>query len=233
MPPEHKHFAHYVIVGENGLRLGSCTLDDYVGKSTYQPLLQCWLPFPTTERACVQTLSEFPQSGAVFAEFPRMVGFILQANLPFLIDTYIVQALVPPSDSSPTCIKKNSTGDTFLTNNKKRGSILYASPHCVFQLVTFLYLADCYSAYASSAQAGQILFRNLMALVFPLLTQQMFATLTYKWAFTLFAILALIMAPTPFIQDTCAQYRLPKYFGSGCASAAFFVVVVVAITSRN
>lgn len=75
---------------------------------------------------------------------------------------------------------------------------------------------------SSSAQAGQSLFRtsstrsplptvlsfaltgffvgNSMALVFPLFTQQMFATLTYKWAFTFFAILSLVMAPTPFVR---------------------------------
>ena len=106
-----------------------------------------------------------------------------------------------------------------------------------------------------------------MALVFPLFTQKMFAALTYKWALTLFAVLALVMAPTPFvrpspisisiylplfpplafvigadrrrklirnhgscggdiigviflwIQDTCAQYRLPKYLGYRHASA--------------
>ncbi|KAF9226215.1 MFS general substrate transporter [Gyrodon lividus] len=68
----------------------------------------------------------------------------------------------------------------------------------IFQ-VAFLYLADCYNTYASSAQAGQSLFRNSMALVFPLFTSQMFATLTYKWGLTLFALLAVVMAPTPFV----------------------------------
>ncbi|KAI9567983.1 hypothetical protein HD554DRAFT_2039102 [Boletus coccyginus] len=77
-------------------------------------------------------------------------------------------------------------------------SVFMSGVMIIFQ-VTFLYLADCYNTYASSAQAGQSLCRNLMALVFPLISQQMFATLTYKWALTLFAIIALVMAPTPFV----------------------------------
>ncbi|KAH0834693.1 major facilitator superfamily domain-containing protein [Lanmaoa asiatica] len=79
------------------------------------------------------------------------------------------------------------------------GLTVFMSGVMVIFQVSFLYLADCYNTYASSAQAGQSLFRNTMAFVFPLCTQQMFATLTYKWALTLFAILALIMAPTPFV----------------------------------
>ncbi|KAG2058300.1 hypothetical protein BDR06DRAFT_950778 [Suillus hirtellus] len=50
----------------------------------------------------------------------------------------------------------------------------------IFQ-VSILYVADCYGPYASSAQAGQSLARNLMGLMFPLFTQQMFASMTYKW----------------------------------------------------
>ncbi len=36
-------------------------------------------------------------------------------------------------------------------------------------------------------------------MVFPLFTQQMYANLTYKWANTIFACLALLMAPIPFV----------------------------------
>ncbi|KIJ63081.1 hypothetical protein HYDPIDRAFT_29773 [Hydnomerulius pinastri MD-312] len=79
------------------------------------------------------------------------------------------------------------------------GLTLFMSGVMIIFQVAFLYLADCYNTYASSAQAGQSLFRNSMALVFPLFTEQMFATLTYRWGLTLFAILAIIMAPTPFV----------------------------------
>ncbi|KAG2159177.1 major facilitator superfamily domain-containing protein [Suillus bovinus] len=68
----------------------------------------------------------------------------------------------------------------------------------IFQ-VSFLYLADCYGPYTSSAQAGQSLSRNFMALVFPLFTQQMFAGMTYKWGLTLWAFLSVLMAPTPWV----------------------------------
>lgn len=98
-----------------------------------------------------------------------------------------------------------------------------------------------------------------MALLFPLVTQPMFDTLTYKWALTLWGFLALMMAPTPFvrplsppfvslsypwlmvivgivllwIQDTCAQHRLPPDPGYGRTYVALFLRVVVrAITSR-
>ncbi|KAG1807051.1 major facilitator superfamily domain-containing protein [Suillus subaureus] len=71
----------------------------------------------------------------------------------------------------------------------------------IFQ-VSCLYLADCYGPYTSSAQAGQSLARtkgNIMALMFPLFTQQMFAGMTYKWGLTLWALLSVVMAPIPWI----------------------------------
>jgi hypothetical protein len=37
-------------------------------------------------------------------------------------------------------------------------------------------------------------------MAFPLFTDQMFAALTYKWANTLFALIAVIMIPIPFVR---------------------------------
>ncbi|KAG1807052.1 MFS general substrate transporter [Suillus subaureus] len=68
----------------------------------------------------------------------------------------------------------------------------------IFQ-VSFLYLADCYGPYTSSAQAGQSLSRNFMALIFPLFTQQMFTGMTYKWGLTLWALISVAMAPIPWV----------------------------------
>ncbi|KAG9309878.1 major facilitator superfamily domain-containing protein [Chiua virens] len=68
----------------------------------------------------------------------------------------------------------------------------------VYQVV-FVYLADCYGPYASSALAGQSMCRNLLGAVFPLFTQHMFDSLTYKWANTLFALISVVMIPIPFI----------------------------------
>jgi bacteriorhodopsin len=41
-----------------------------------------------------------------------------------------------------------------------------------------------------------------MALVFPLLTPQLFTALTYRWGLTLVGVLAFLMAPTPFVRRT-------------------------------
>jgi hypothetical protein len=38
-----------------------------------------------------------------------------------------------------------------------------------------------------------------MATVFPLFTKQMFTTLGYNWANTMFALIAAIMVPIPFV----------------------------------
>ncbi len=67
-------------------------------------------------------------------------------------------------------------------------------------LAVFTYLADCYGPFASSALAGQSLSRNLFGMAFPLFTAQMYDKLTYHWANTLFAFLALGMAPVPFVR---------------------------------
>ncbi|OAX39680.1 MFS general substrate transporter [Rhizopogon vinicolor AM-OR11-026] len=79
------------------------------------------------------------------------------------------------------------------------GLTAFMSGIFVILQVTTLYLADCYGTYTSSAQAGQGLARNVLALVFPLFTQQMFAGMTYKWGLTLWALISAVMAPIPWI----------------------------------
>jgi len=69
----------------------------------------------------------------------------------------------------------------------------------IIYLAVFTYLADCYGPFASSALAGQSLFRNLMGMAFPLFAQQMFARLTYHWANTLFALIGVVLIPVPFV----------------------------------
>lgn len=41
---------------------------------------------------------------------------------------------------------------------------------------------------------------NLMAMAFPLFTPQMFAEVTYKWGCTIFACIALLMVPIPYVR---------------------------------
>jgi multidrug resistance protein len=79
------------------------------------------------------------------------------------------------------------------------GMVVFAWASFTFYLAVFTYLADCYGPFASSASAGQSLFRNLMATAFPLFTEQMFEALTYKWGNTLFGLVAVILLPIPFV----------------------------------
>ncbi|KIJ65186.1 hypothetical protein HYDPIDRAFT_175204 [Hydnomerulius pinastri MD-312] len=79
------------------------------------------------------------------------------------------------------------------------GLTIFMTGAFIIYQVVFVYLADCYGPYASSALAGQSMCRNLLASVFPLFTQQMYSRLTYKWANTLFALISIAMIPVPYI----------------------------------
>ncbi|KAJ3477006.1 hypothetical protein NLI96_g10762 [Meripilus lineatus] len=79
------------------------------------------------------------------------------------------------------------------------GITLFMWSAFLIYLAVFAYLADCYGPFASSALAGQSLCRNIAGMAFPLFTQQMYARLTYKWANTLFGLIAALMIPIPFI----------------------------------
>ncbi|KAG2058682.1 MFS general substrate transporter [Suillus hirtellus] len=79
------------------------------------------------------------------------------------------------------------------------GLTLFMTSAFILYQVVFIYLADCYGPYASSALAGQSLCRNTLATVFPLYTSRMNDLLTYKWAGTVFALIAAIMIPIPYI----------------------------------
>ncbi|KAG0698233.1 MFS general substrate transporter [Suillus ampliporus] len=76
---------------------------------------------------------------------------------------------------------------------------IFMSGGFVIYMVVFLYLADCYGPYASSAIAGQSLCRNLSASAFPLFTTQMFARLTHKWGLTLFGCISAALVPIPWV----------------------------------
>ncbi|CBQ72971.1 related to TPO1-Vacuolar polyamine-H+ antiporter [Sporisorium reilianum SRZ2] len=65
-------------------------------------------------------------------------------------------------------------------------------------LAVFSYLADCYERYASSALAAQSFLRNAFAATFPLFSQQMYDTLTPKYASTLLACIAALLGVVPF-----------------------------------
>ncbi|KAJ8591033.1 MFS general substrate transporter [Rhizopogon salebrosus TDB-379] len=79
------------------------------------------------------------------------------------------------------------------------GLAVFMSGAFVIYMVVFLYLADCYGTYASSAIAGVNLCRNLTAGAFPLFTTQMFVRLTYKWGLTLLACIGAALVPIPWV----------------------------------
>ncbi|EIW77022.1 MFS general substrate transporter [Coniophora puteana RWD-64-598 SS2] len=76
-------------------------------------------------------------------------------------------------------------------------TVFMTSCYVIYQTV-FVYLADCYGKWASSALAGQSLLRNLLGAAFPLFTEQMYDRLTYEWSNTLFAFIAVAMIPIPY-----------------------------------
>ncbi|EIW79039.1 MFS general substrate transporter [Coniophora puteana RWD-64-598 SS2] len=79
------------------------------------------------------------------------------------------------------------------------GLMIFMFAAYVAYLVVFLYLADCYGTFASSANAGQSLCRNFGGFVFPLFSQKMYNTLTYRWSNTLFGFIGVVMVPIPFV----------------------------------
>ncbi|KAG6843826.1 hypothetical protein H0H87_012885 [Tephrocybe sp. NHM501043] len=60
------------------------------------------------------------------------------------------------------------------------------------------YLVDTYLMYSASAFAANTVVRSAVAASFPLFTTQMFHNLGVNWAATLLALIALILAPSPF-----------------------------------
>ncbi|KAK6980904.1 MFS general substrate transporter [Favolaschia claudopus] len=79
------------------------------------------------------------------------------------------------------------------------GITLFMWATFIMYLAVFTYLADCYGTYASSALAGQSLFRNLMGVAFPLFEPAMYKTLGIHWASTLFGCIAVAMVPIPYV----------------------------------
>lgn len=61
------------------------------------------------------------------------------------------------------------------------------------------YLIDSYTLYAASALAANAVMRSIMGAVFPLFTPRMYASLGDQWACMVFAFLALLCTPMPFL----------------------------------
>ncbi|KAL0567039.1 hypothetical protein V5O48_014954 [Marasmius crinis-equi] len=66
--------------------------------------------------------------------------------------------------------------------------------------ISFLsYLIDTYLMYAASAFAANTILRSLVGAAFPLFTTQMFSNMGINWACTLISLIALVLAPSPFL----------------------------------
>lgn len=76
--------------------------------------------------------------------------------------------------------------------------LIILGTYAVF-LAVYSYTADCYPSVASSAIAGQGLLRNGLAAASPLYATYMFEGMRYQFAGLLLALVALALAPLPFI----------------------------------
>ena len=58
---------------------------------------------------------------------------------------------------------------------------------------------DTYLVYAASALAANTVMRSSVGAAFPLFTTQMFEGMGIQWACTLIGLVALLLAPIPFL----------------------------------
>ncbi|KAI0078162.1 MFS general substrate transporter [Panus rudis PR-1116 ss-1] len=61
------------------------------------------------------------------------------------------------------------------------------------------YLIDTYTIYCASAIAATVLLRSILAAVFPLISPPMYKKLGDPWAVSIFAIIALVCTPLPWM----------------------------------
>ncbi|KAL8287493.1 hypothetical protein RQP46_003351 [Phenoliferia psychrophenolica] len=83
-----------------------------------------------------------------------------------------------------------------------------------FMIITGIlnYIVDSYGHYAASALGAVVMIRNLIACVFPLFSDQMFAKLGNQWATTLVAFLSCFLVPIPyflFYKGRTVRYNSP------------------------
>ena len=88
-------------------------------------------------------------------------------------------------------------------------------------LAVFNYLADTYSQYASSALAAQSMCRNLLAGIFPLVTDMMLRNLTYRGAGSLLGGIGLLLTAIPWLLSVFGpRIRARSPFASDLAVVA-------------
>ncbi|KAK5779975.1 hypothetical protein RI543_002515 [Arxiozyma heterogenica] len=78
-----------------------------------------------------------------------------------------------------------------------------------------MYFSTCYPPLVvASAMAANNMLRYVMSSVFPLFTIQMYENMKIKWASTLFALICIVLVPTPWIFERWgSQLRHKSQFG--------------------
>ncbi|WFD00939.1 hypothetical protein MYAM1_003695 [Malassezia yamatoensis] len=78
------------------------------------------------------------------------------------------------------------------------------------------YIVDCYIKHAASALAAKTLLRSLCGAAVPLFVNQMFHAMHNQWAFTLLALVSVLMGPIPFFfYKFGPSMRAKSQFASG------------------
>ncbi|WVQ83155.1 hypothetical protein IAT38_005293 [Cryptococcus sp. DSM 104549] len=86
------------------------------------------------------------------------------------------------------------------------GLVLITAAILTIYISAFVYLAECYGSYASSAIAAQSFLRNAFGGSFSLFTLKMYRALTPRWMIFTWGCVSLVLAAVPFI----AYYHGPK-----------------------
>ncbi|KZV63930.1 MFS polyamine transporter [Peniophora sp. CONT] len=79
-------------------------------------------------------------------------------------------------------------------------SLIFIGMSVTLVFVSFIsYLVDTYLMYAASALAANTIARSVVGAAFPLFTTQMYHGMGIQWASTLIGLVALVLAPIPFL----------------------------------
>ena len=73
------------------------------------------------------------------------------------------------------------------------------------------YYIDAFSQYAASAIAAGAMFRSIVGGVVPLFAPALFDELGYGWGWTVFALIALALAPSPALFMRYGRHLREKF----------------------
>ncbi|KZV67553.1 MFS polyamine transporter [Peniophora sp. CONT] len=96
-------------------------------------------------------------------------------------------------------------------------SLIFIGTSVTLVFISFIsYLVDTYLMYAASALAANTIARSAGGAAFPLFTAQMYHGMGIQWASTLIGVVALVLAPIPFLfYKYGARIRASSKFAPG------------------